>query len=101
MIKFGIKKSTNKNKKYDALFSDDEGNQKKISFGAIRPNGIPYEDFTTHGDVERKNRYISRHKKNEDWTTPFNAGSLSRFLLWNKPSLKLSVQDFKKRFNLI
>ena len=36
---------------------------KKIYFGAAG-----YEDFTTHKDEERKQRYIARHRKNEDWS---------------------------------
>lgn len=100
MIKFDLYKSTKPNKKYDAIFSDSEGQLKKVSFGAVRPNGIPYEDFTTHGDVKRKNRYLARHQKNEDWNNFLTAGSLSRYLLWNKPSLEESIKDFKNRFDL-
>ena len=28
------------------------------------------------------------------------AGSLSRYILWNKPTLKGSISDYRKRFNL-
>ena len=54
-----ISKSTNKSKKYDAVIDD----KKKISFGEKGAN-----DYTKHKDEERKQRYIDRHKKNEDWT---------------------------------
>lgn len=100
MINLKIKKSTNKNKKYDAIFTDDDGNYKKVSFGAVRPNGIPYEDFTTHGDEKRKQLYLARHRKNEDWNNFLTAGSLSRYLLWNKPTLKESIKNFKYLFQL-
>jgi hypothetical protein len=100
MIKFELRKSTNKLKKYDAFFSDDEGRHKKVSFGAIRPNGEPYEDFTMHGDEERKKNYLARHYRREDWNNFLSAGSLSRYLLWNKKSLEESIKDFKKRFDL-
>ena len=52
-----LKKSTNNEKKYDAYV---EGN--KVSFGAKG-----YSDFTQHKDEERKQRYIDRHRKNENW----------------------------------
>jgi hypothetical protein len=29
-----------------------------------------------------------------------SAGALSRWLLWNKPTLKESLEDFKNKFNL-
>ena len=70
-------------------------NEKKIYFGAAG-----YSDFTQHKNEERKNRYILRHEKNENWTKTGidSAGFWSRWLLWNKPSIKSSYQDIKKRF---
>ena len=38
--------------------------KKSIHFGAKKQF---YEDFTIHKDPERKERYIERHSKNEDW----------------------------------
>jgi len=29
-----------------------------------------------------------------------SAGALSRWILWNKPTIEASKADFKKRFNL-
>eukprot|EP00438_Fugacium_kawagutii_P023399 Skav210881 [mRNA] locus=scaffold3713:7003:7293:+ [translate_table: standard] len=84
-----FKKSTNSNKKYDAFV---EG--KKISFGA---NG--YSDFTQHKDPERKQRYIARHKKNEDWSK-LNPASFSRYILWNKPTISESIKSMETKFNI-
>ncbi len=53
-----IQKSKNKDKKYDAIID----NKRVVSFGAAG-----YSDYTKHQDKERKQRYITRHKKNEDW----------------------------------
>jgi hypothetical protein len=36
----------------------------------------------------------------ENWRDPTTPGALSRWVLWNKPSLKGSIADFKKRFHL-
>ena len=56
--------------------------------------------MTQHKNEGRKNRYILRHEKNEDWgKSGINtAGFWSRWLLWNKPSIKESYEDIKKRF---
>ena len=92
-----IKKSTRKGKKMMAKFEYPDKTHRTIHFGASG-----YSDYTTiHKDPEkRKKRYIARHKKREDWTKPDNSGSLARFVLWNKPTLKASIQDYKRRFKL-
>ena len=87
-----ISKSTNKNKKFDAFIDG-----KKISFGAVG-----YSDYTIHKDPERKERYIARHKKNEDWNKSGikTAGYWSKHLLWNKDTLTKSIDDISKKHNL-
>ena len=55
-------------------------------------------DFTLHGSEVRKQRYISRHHKNEDWSDPTTAGFYAKHLLWNKPTLQGSIRDTNKRF---
>ena len=89
-----IKTSHNKDKKFDAVFERD-GRTKVISFGA---SGM--SDFTKNKDEDRKKLYIQRHQKREDWNNPVSAGALSRYVLWNKPTLEASIKDYKKRFNL-
>ena len=86
-----IKKSTKPDKKLMAEFSDGT----VTHFGAFGMS-----DFTRHKDPERKKRYIIRHKKRENWKDPRTAGALSLFILWNKETVKASVQDFKGRFKL-
>ena len=97
MVKVSIKKSTNKNKKMMAtFFYNKERTQKKtIHFGASG-----YDDFTKTGDEDQKKRYLARHQKNENWNNYDTAGSLSRYILWNKKSLSSSIADYVKRFNL-
>jgi hypothetical protein len=90
-----IKKSHRPEKKFDAVFLRD-GREKTISFGAAGMS-----DFTKHKNVTRKARYLKRHTgKGEKWSQPDTAGALSRWILWNKPSFRASVADFKKRFRL-
>lgn len=86
-----IKRSPKKDKKLVAKFSDG----KEVHFGFK-----PMSDFTKHKDEERKNRYISRHRSREHWDDPQTRGSLSRYILWNKKTLKASINDYKKRFKL-
>ena len=50
-------------------------------------------DCTKHKDEDRKKRYIDRHKKNENWNNPKRAGYLSRYILWNKPTLRESINN--------
>lgn len=83
-----------KTKKYQATFQDDN-KTKTVHFGAKG-----YSDFTLHGDEARKTRYLNRHREKEDWNNPMTAGALSRWILWNKPTLEASIADFKKRFHL-
>ena len=66
-----------------------------LSFGASM-----YSDNTIHKDEVRQHRCITRHKKNEGWTTNRvqTAGFWSKHLLWNLPTLQDSIRDVKKRF---
>tara|TARA_R100000654_G_scaffold4467_1_gene13252 strand:+ start:204 stop:500 length:297 start_codon:yes stop_codon:yes gene_type:complete len=91
-----IKKSTNPKKKLMAIFYDD--NKKKIK--TIHFGSAGMSDFTIHKDKERKKRYLSRHQKRENWTIPMTAGSLSRWILWDKPDLQKSINAYMKRFKL-
>ena len=59
-----------------------------------------YEDFTQHGDEERKENYLKRHRTRENWDDPSTAGFWSRWLLWNKPTLNESIQDTEDRFKI-
>jgi hypothetical protein len=88
-----IVKSTRPEKKYMAIF-EKNGRIKTTHFGSFGMS-----DFTKHKNPERKKRYLSRHRKNENWNDPTSAGSLSKNILWNKTSLRASIADYKRRFN--
>lgn len=91
-----IRPSHIQNKKYDAVFQYQDGHTKTTSFGLK-----PYSDFTKHKDVTRRARYLRRHKgMGENWNDPTTPGALSRWVLWNKPTLRGSIKDFKRRFSL-
>lgn len=95
MISVEIKPSKTKTHKLTAIFYEDGKKIKTTNFGA---KGM--SDFTKHKDPERKKKYLARHKKNENWNSFMTAGSLSRWILWNKPTLKSSISFYVKKFNL-
>jgi hypothetical protein len=89
---------------YNPYNSDDDTHkyyiitkkQKKVYFGAKG-----YEDFTTHKDEERKQRYINRHKKNEEhlWNkSGIDSPSFwSRFYLWEEPTKRQALAKIKTK----
>jgi hypothetical protein len=87
-----IKASTNPKKKLMAVF---ENPKKTIHFGSAGMS-----DYPQNKDDDRKKRYLDRHRKNEDWSNPRTAGALSRWILWNLPTRRASIADFKRRFSL-
>jgi hypothetical protein len=86
-------KSDRPEKKYYIITKSE----KKVYFGAAGMS-----DFTIHKDEDRKNRYIKRHEKNESkfWNkSGIDTPSFwSRFLLWEKPTIKQSYEDIKRKF---
>lgn len=75
---------------------------KKVYFGADGYNDyiIYNKEFGKEFADEKKKAYIARHKTNENWTKSGidTAGFWSRWLLWEKPTIKDSYADIKKRF---
>ena len=87
-----IKPSTSKKHKLMAIVGG-----KKVHFGAKG-----YSDYTIHQNKHRRDLYIERHKKREDWTVKGieTAGFWSRWLLWNKPDLLESIYNTEDRFDI-
>lgn len=91
-----IGKSTRQGKKMVAVFYDEAKKKVKTThFGQETAS-----DYTIHGDIARKMNYLARHKEREDWNDYMTAGALSRWILWNKPSLSASIEDYMRRFDL-
>lgn len=97
-----IKPSDKATKKYVATFCMCDGptkccdkERKKVNFGARGSS-----TFLDHKDEKKRLAYVARHRVNENFNDPLSAGSLSRYILWNKTTLSASISDFKKRFNL-
>lgn len=83
-------------KKYMAVFYDKD--RKRIRTTHFGQKGA--SDYTLNHDKERKQKYIKRHEKNENWNDAMSAGALSRFILWNRTSIRQSYLDYRNRFNL-
>lgn len=91
-----LRRSTRREKKYDAMFAYPNGKTRKVAFGERGAS-----DFTKHRDETRKQRYLKRHRgMGENWRKADTPGALSRWILWNKKTLKASVSDFKRRFGV-
>jgi hypothetical protein len=78
-----------------------DGKEKVVHFGSSKN-----KDFTIYWKEDKekaekmKSAYLARHKVNENWNNPMTAGSLSKHILWNLPTVSASIKDFKKRFSL-
>jgi hypothetical protein len=89
-----IKKSKASGKKYTATF-ETNGRTKQIHFGAAGMS-----DYTKHKDRARRQRYITRHKKDLGTGNPARAGYLSMFILWNKTSVSAGIADYRRRLGV-
>lgn len=89
---YKLYKSASSTKKYDVyVINPKTGRVKKVSFGAKG-----YEDYTTHHDKERRERYRTRHAKDKinDITSP---GFWSWHILWgNSTSIQRNMSSIKK-----
>ena len=86
----------NKYKYIATLENKDTGREKNIKFGAFGMS-----DYTKNKDVDRKMAYIKRHKgMGEDWDDPTTKGFWAKNILWNKTTIKESLQDTKKKYKL-
>jgi len=98
-----IKSSHKTEKKYDAVFLKPDGKEKVVPFGQKG-----YNDFLIYNKKEgektakvHRQRYLKRHSgMGEHWNKPDTPGALSRWVLWNKKTLKASLADFKQKFNV-
>jgi hypothetical protein len=100
-----IKLSDRPDKRYMAVFYNKNNKIKTTHFGyAItdengkKKYGSTYID---HKNDTLKDNYIARHKVNEDFNDYMSAGSLSRYILWEKKTLRDAINDYKRRFKFL
>ena len=99
MVKVQIKKSTRDDKRYMAIFTDSNGNKSTTHFGYSDGNKTG-STFIDHNNEDKKKAYIARHRVNENWADYKSPGALSKHILWNKPTLTASINDYKSKFKL-
>ena len=96
VVEIEIKKATNPDNKYMAVVHKPNGRTKTVQFGAAGMS-----DYTKHKDPQRKQRYLDRHRKNEDWTNYETEGFYAKQILWNKPTITESIRDTNNKFKNI
>jgi hypothetical protein len=99
-VKVDIKKDTTTKKKMVAVFYNKDG--KKIKTTRFGADG--YTDYIKSqkdgkkSADERKARYLKRHSKEKGGV--MTASTLSKKVLWNKPTLQASINNYKQIYNL-
>ena len=84
VVEVVIKKSDKYPENYDAVMD----NKRQYRLGPLAT-----VISTKHKDEESKERYIARHKPNQDWKDYMTAS----FTLWNKPAVEASINDISKK----
>ena len=94
MNQFILSKSDKLQKKYKVEFVNPETNRKNsLYFGDSR-----YDDYTTHKDEDRKQRYLQRHTEKKD--NPAKPAFWATNLLWNEPTISGSIRDIEKKYKI-
>ena len=95
-----VKPSTAKGKKYTATFCMCNEPPQKCKGKRVHFGSSTSQTYLDHGDKQKREAYIARHRVNENWDNPTTPGSLSFHLLWGKTtSLKENIAYFKKKFD--
>jgi len=89
---FILQKSYLPSKKFQIT---DVDTGKTIHFGAKG-----YSDYTIHKDVERKNRYIARHKPRENFNDLNTAGAWAKWISWSHPTINESIKAMERHFGI-
>lgn len=85
---YKLTKSPKKEKKFRITLP----NGRTINFGAKG-----YSNYTIHKDAARMERYLTRHRRTENWTKPNSAGFWARWILWSEPSLQAAIRRTEKK----
>ena len=97
-----IKPSTRRDKKFMAQFTDASGKHIKTTHfgGAGCMDFIKYSNLDPTHAKKKRLQYIKRHRVRESWRDPTAAGTLSRYILWEKPTLNASLKKYRVMFRL-
>lgn len=72
-----------------------------VHFGA-RGHGdfIQYWRRDTQLARAKRAQYVARHGATESWDDPARPATLSRYILWERPTLRAAVAAFRRRFGV-
>lgn len=98
-----VKPSTRAAKKLMATFEHSGTRRRTVRhFGATG-----HGDFTTYWRLspelakQKRRQYIARHSRGgENWRDPTTPGALSRYLLWERPTMNAALTAFRTRFSV-
>jgi hypothetical protein len=94
---YTLQASNKPNKKY--MVNTPSG--KNIYFGAKGYGDYIYYNTTDKKLAKtKKESYIARHSKLENFNNVNTAGFWARWILWNKPTLRGSINDTSKKFKI-
>ena len=85
-----LKKSNRKGKRFEINMIDHSHH-----FGS--DVGKTYIDGRTE---KEKQAWIKRHQNDKGWDSKHSGIYHSRFLLWNKPTLKESIKDYERKHSV-
>jgi len=85
-----LQKSTRKDRRY--MVQLQTPGKHTIHFGSPF-----YENYTIHKDPKRRDLYLARHKKGENWEDPTTPAFWSRHLLWEEPSMGDAIKALERR----
>ena len=104
-MEVSIKPSTLNNKKLMAIFYKDGKKVKTSHFGqaGAKDYTLYYKNDGKVKAAERKALYYKRHFKRESelWkSSPMAPATLSKYILWNEPTISSSIKSYLKAFKL-
>ena len=95
-VKVVIIKSPQEKKRFQAIFTRENGKKKKVNFGSKGAS-----TFIDGANQKVKDAYIARHRVRENWNDPISPGALSRWIIWgDSNNVNKNIVAFRKKFNL-
>lgn len=90
MKTYVLRKSNKKGKRFEIIMGDHSHH-----FGSDVG-----KTFIDGRSQKEKEAWIARHKNDKNWDNKHSGIFFSRFLLWNKPSLKEAIKDYEKKHSI-
>lgn len=87
-----IKRSKNPEKKLDAIFVNSKtGKEKRVAFGSKK-----VKDYTQHHDKKLRENYELKFKSKGNIKDLMSSATLSKIVLWSKPTVEAGIREYKR-----